>query len=194
MNWQCPVCGPDKSYGDEHSVCPRHFCEIFPIEPEVAPEPAATSNTGPTDTAQPVGTPATAVRWDRSRCWYCGTEPPDPRNTECLNQDCHRPLTPPALLIGFKYGAVEVNPGARVELGRLGPHGQVFRSYPNVSRRHAVVGVDPNGEPWIEPLPTPNGTFLDGTEIPASVRQPLHTGHQLRFALNAEGTATVYAR
>lgn len=189
MRWQCPECGPDIPYGDDQMLCPKHFAELVPYQPEPIededidelPQPGAESSEV-----------STAIRWDRSRCWHCDAEPPDSRNTDCL--DCHRSLTPPVLLLRFQQNEIEVNPGMRVELGRIGEHGRVFRSYPNVSRRHAVVGVDPDGQPWIEPLPTPNGTFVNGIEIPASVRQPLRNGQQVRFALHAEGTATVYAR
>jgi hypothetical protein len=190
MSWQCPECGPDVQYGDDKVLCPKHFLELVPYQPRPVPdddEEAEPTTEQPRPTVSP-----TTMRWNRSRCWYCDAEPPDLRNTECLN--CHRSLTPPVLLLRFQGEDIEVNPGMRVELGRIGEYGTLFRSYPNVSRRHAVVGVDPDGEPWIQPLPTPNGTFVDGIEIPASVRQPLRNGQRLRFALHAEGTATVYAR
>jgi hypothetical protein len=196
MRWQCPKCGPDVPYGDDKPLCPTHFLELDPYQPEPAwiddEEDDAKNSTAQAKPGEAPTSSSTAVRWDRSRCWHCTAEPPDPRNTECLA--CHRPLTPPVLLLRFHQDEIEVNPGMRVELGRIGEHGRAFRSYPNVSRRHAVVGVDPDGEPWIQPLLTPNGTFIDGSEIPASVRQPLRNGQRLRFALHAEGTATVYAR
>jgi hypothetical protein len=188
MNWQCPVCGTEPLYGDEHVLCPKHQCELFPYEATAGPDDQGEADTGRADPEQPVT--RAALRWDRSTCWNCATAPPDAGNTECLH--CHRSLTPPGLLIRFQYGEVAVDPGARAELGRIGKHGRVFRSYLNVSRRHAVVGVDPDGGAWVEPLPTPNGTFLDGTEVPASVRQPIHNGQLLRFALHAEGIASVF--
>jgi hypothetical protein len=103
-------------------------------------------------------------------------------------------LTPPAVAIRFAGGQVDVARGTRVELGRSGRHAGLFRAYPNVSRRHAVVGADAAGRAWIEPVPTPNGTFLDGSEIPASERTPLRSNTRIRFALHAEGTVTVYSR
>ena len=190
MRWQCPQCGTEPLYRDEDRLCPTHICEIFPYQSAAEPDDAAAADTGRAGRGQPAS--QATLRWDRSRCWNCDTEPPDSGNTECLH--CHVSLTPPALLIRFQYGEVAVEPGLRAELGRTGEHGRVFRSYPNVSRRHAVVGVSPSGEPWIEPLPTPNGTFLDGTELPASVRHPLQNGQRMRFALHAEGIAAVFAR
>lgn len=218
MKWQCPEC-PDVLYDDDTPLCPKHFEELVPYrpqestgdstefagdengekssatpsgdEPTEAPN-AGTRNAGTRNVGTPnVGTP-NAMPWDRSRCWHCDAVPPDPRNTECL--ECHRPLTPPVLLLRFQRDEIEVNPGMQVELGRVGEHSRLFRPYPNVSRWHAVVGVEPDGRPWIEPLLTPNGTFIDEIEIPALVRRPLRNGQRLRFAKHAEGTVTIYAR
>lgn len=172
-------------------MCPVDFVALEPYEPAAA---AAEPEAEPDEAVAPPSPPPDALRWDRSRCWNCGTVPPDSSNTECLNPECRRALTPPALLIRFQYGDVEVNPGAQAELGRKGDHSTVFRSFPNVSRRHAVVGVDPDGAAWILPLPAPNGTFLDEAEIEPSLRQPLRNGQRVRFALHAEGTTSIFTR
>jgi hypothetical protein len=189
MRWQCPKCGPDVPYGDDDVLCPKDFTELVPYRP-TEPIDEDDESAVPPQPPQPEEH-VDAVRWDRSRCWHCGTEPPDPKNIECMR--CHRSLTPPVLLLCFQDNEIEVNPGTHVELGRTGDHGRVFRNFKNVSRRHATVGVEPDGTAWIQPFPTPNGTFIDGTEIPASARQPLRNGQRLRFALHAEGTATIYA-
>ena len=204
MSQICPRCPAGKLYDDALTMCPKHVIEFLPQEPEsdVDSGPGIEDEgegEGPTveasgDPADHSAGPPPDLEWDRISCWHCGTMPPDEANTECLNPDCRRPLAPPALLLRFAHGEIEVDLGSRAELGRLGAHSRVFRTYPNVSRRHAVVGVDPDGRAWIEPLRTPNGTFLDGDEIPAEVRHPLRTGHKMRLALHAEGTAIVYTR
>lgn len=206
MNWYCPQCGEGTLYGDDVPMCPIHIDELVPYEPPTAgPDTTATDIGGGDDVGSGAGSAgaaaapqtttraAGAVSWDRSRCWNCGTAPPSSANTECLNPACRRRLIPPALLLRFPAGEVEIDPGASAELGRLGAHARLFRSHLNVSRRHAVVGVEADGSAWIEPCATPNGTFVDGAEIPPLARRPLRTGQQVRFAMNAEGVATVYA-
>jgi hypothetical protein len=189
MSQYCPRCPAGKLFGDDESLCVPHVEDLLPYVPET--EQPADQEPEDEEAEEPEsGDPD----WDRSGCWHCGTVPPDQANTECLNPACRRPLAPPALLLRFGHGEVEVDLGARAELGRLGPHARVFRIYPNVSRRHAVVGVDPDGRAWIEPRATPNGTFVNGSEIPAETRRTLRSGQRIRLALHAEGTATVYTR
>ncbi|RSM64699.1 hypothetical protein DMB66_18810 [Actinoplanes sp. ATCC 53533] len=178
----CPQCDPGRLYDDDLPLCPTH---IIPLEPY-----AAEAATAPEPEPEPERQPAA----DRSVCWNCGTPVAHPGNTECLNPECRKSLTPPALVVRFPAGHVELGRDTRVELGRLGPHSALFRSYPNVSRHHAVIGTDPNGRAWIEPVPTPNGTFLDGVEIPASERRVLRQDTRIRFGLHAEGTVAVFSR
>jgi len=184
MSQVCRRCRPGILHDDQIPLCPDH---LVPLEPYV---PAPAEPAEPPAPDAPGLEPAT----DESSCWNCGTPVPHPGNVECLNPECRKSLAPPALLIRFATGQVELGRGARVELGRLGPYAGLFRPYPNVSRHHAVVGTEPGGRAWIEPVPTPNGTFLDGYEIPASERRPLRSNHRIRFGLNAEGTVTVYSR
>lgn len=207
MNWRCAECGPDVAYGDDDPMCPVHMVELVPADQFVRqhvqqptnqhdhhdPSPNGEGTIGGVTGGNGPG-PASddAQAWDRSRCWYCGSLPPTETNTACL--DCHRALIPPRLLLRFPAGEIEVEPGATAELGRVGPHARLFRNHPNISRRHAVVGVDPDGTVWIRPLPTPNGTFVNGAEIREAGRQRIHNGHTIRLALHAEGLATVYAR
>jgi len=180
MSQICRVCGPDPLYGDDQTYCPIHMGLLEPYEPETVTD----------DAARPDGPPAPPPT--RVGCWNCGTQP-HPTHTICSNPDCHRPLIPPALVIRFRHGQVEVERGHNVQLGRIGDYGRLFRAYRNVSRRHAIVGVADDGQPWIEPNPTPNGTFLDGRELPDSGRQALRSGQTIRFALHADGEVTVYA-
>jgi hypothetical protein len=184
MSQVCPRCGPGRLYDDDVVFCTAH---VVPVEPYVAEAPAA-----PETEPEPAPEPQPATH--REVCWNCGTPVAHPGNTECLNPDCRRSLTPPALVVRFPTGQVELGRDARVELGRLGPHAALFRTYPNVSRHHAVIGSDPNGRAWIEPVPTPNGTFLDGIEIPASERRSLRPDTRIRFGLHAEGIVTVFSR
>ncbi|MGI5247124.1 FHA domain-containing protein [Dactylosporangium sp. CA-139066] len=180
MSQICRIC--NGLYSDDEPFCPVDLVDLEPYaEPDADAEPLAGGD--------PVPEPAPARS---SACWNCGTEPPDAANTECLQ--CHRPLEPPALLIRFEGGQVEVRRGERAELGRLGRYARLFRSYPNVSRRHAVVGAEPDGSAWIEPGPTPNGTFVNGREIRSSDRVQLRHDQRIRLALHAEGTVTLFPR
>lgn len=178
----CKTCGPGTLYGEDDSFCPICLGEFTYEAPAAEPGPVADPGAGPA-----------ALSWDRARCWSCGTASPNPAtNTECLKPGCHRSLTPPAVFLRFPGGDVEVAWGGSVELGRLGAHAPVFRNHPNVSRHHARIGAELDGTVWIEPFITPNGTFLDGTEI--HTRQRLRTGHRVRLARNVDGEARVYAR
>ncbi|WP_117213936.1 FHA domain-containing protein [Allorhizocola rhizosphaerae] len=182
MSQVCTICGPQRLFPDDALMCDIHIRSLDSYEPESAPE------FGPD--AMPAEPLAPAAPDPMLACWNCGARP-HPGNDECV--ECHRTLTPPALVIRFRDGNVEVELGSQVELGRHGHHGRLFRSFGNVSRRHAVVGVDADGRAWIEPNPTPNGTFVNQREIAPSVRRPLESYQVVRFALHAEGTVMVYS-
>lgn len=146
---------------------------------------------------QPAASRLTAVRfegtpWSTAVCWNCGTESSDETDAECSAPGCGRPLVPPALLVVFPNGQVEVRPGDQAALGRHGPYSRLFQPYPNVSRRHAVLGVDADGRAWIEPLRTSNGTFVNDDEVPPGHRT-LHDDDTVRLAGDAEGTVTIFA-
>jgi hypothetical protein len=146
---------------------------------------------------QPAASRLTAVKfegtpWSTAVCWNCGTESPGGTDTECPAPDCRRPLVPPALLVVFPDGQVEVQPGDRAALGRHGPHSRLFEAYPNVSRRHVVLGVDADGRAWIEPLRTSNGTFVNGDEV-SPVQRTLDDDDTVRLAGDVEGTVTIFA-
>jgi FHA domain-containing protein len=176
-------------FDDDRQMCMDHICEAAPVAATGAPvEPDSF------DGQERRGGPPERKPWSTEICWRCGTRSPNLANTDCLNQSCRRSLMPPVLHIGFRDGEVELRAGQRAELGRNGSHGRLFRSFPNVSRRHAVVGVDTDGFAWIEPFPTPNGTFVNGGEIYESVSRALASGDSVRFALHAEGTVTLYSQ
>ena len=201
MSQICPRCRTGTLYDDSEPMCPEDSGELIPYEP---PQSAAGPAGSATDGARAAGgagsadagssaSPGSAAAWDRSVCWNCGTPVSHPDNTECRAAGCRKPLIPPAVVLRFAGGQIEVAPASSVVLGRLGVHAEVFRAHANVSRRHAVVGADPGGRAWIEPADTPNGTFLDDVEIPPTQRRVLPNGARLRFARDVEGTATVYA-
>jgi FHA domain len=161
-----------KTYPSSYVFCPEHPGEELVPVPAGATENAAT--TGDDD-------PARA----RTTCWNCGTPNKDLTNTTCA--DCHESLVPPALVIDFPGGLVIVlTRGASVELGRAGKFRHVFRRHRNVSRLHATVSVDEEGEAWITPSPAaPNGTFVNGCEI--FDRTKIRPETEIRFATD-QGT------
>jgi hypothetical protein len=179
---RCPV-DPDEVFEDAETLCRVHIRPLVVVEDE--PSEAGAPPAEGAERREP---------WSLDVCWHCRTPSPHPDNRSCLRPECRRSLTPPALHVRFRDGEVELDPGERAELGRHGPHGRTFRGFPNVSRRHAVLGVDADGRAWVEPLRTPNGTFLNGAELPESVGRTLLSGDTVRLALHAEGTVTLYDR
>ncbi|RDI24512.1 FHA domain-containing protein [Lentzea flaviverrucosa] len=185
MSMRCPD-DPTEVFSDAESFCAAHMCSLEPVVVENAPEadPSTTSTAGG---ARPERQP-----WSTKVCWHCDTESPVETNVECLEDGCGRSLTPPALYLKFRDGEVELDRGRQTALGRRGEHGHVFRGFPNVSRGHAVIGVDADGRAWISPSSTPNGTFVNGTELPPSIHTTLRCGDVIRFAADAEGSVTLY--
>ena len=51
-----------------------------------------------------------------------------------------------------------------------------------MSRRHATVGLDVAGRAWIKDDDSPNGTFVNGSEISHTVPHPLQDGDSVRLA------------
>jgi diguanylate cyclase (GGDEF)-like protein len=49
-----------------------------------------------------------------------------------------------------------------------------------VSRRHAVISVDPTGEAWLTDLGSSNGTFVDGKRIPLHTPVTLRDGSRIQ--------------
>ncbi|RSN46038.1 hypothetical protein DMC64_14950 [Amycolatopsis sp. WAC 04197] len=188
------VCAQDSSeiFDDEKSLCPKHLCHLLAVGDEVPIQELSIRQI-----SDRVGGPGSdseqRTPWSHDRCWHCGKEAAA-GNTRCTQMTCGRSLTPPHLHIKFAGGEVELSAGVRAELGRLGEHQRLFASYPNVSRAHAVVWVDAEGTAWIDPLPTPNGTFLNGVEIQPTLSRRLASGDRIRFARDAEGSITLYER
>ena len=194
MSQCCPLCPPGVAHDASVFLCPVHVVPLEPCPPATGPTDEPASAVPATAPPAPLAPPAAGgadTPWSTLVCWNCGLQSVNAVNTECLR--CRKRLVPPRLVLAFRFGSVELDLGGTVELGREGDHAQLFRSFDNVSRRHAVIGFDPDGRPWIKPLNTPNGTFCVGRELAPNIEHPLRNGQRLRFALHAAGTVTVYA-
>ncbi|MGC0404852.1 hypothetical protein RKD27_007496 [Streptomyces sp. SAI-126] len=90
------------------------------------------------------------------------------------------------LELRFPGGSIVVRSGREVVLGRdpqLCPVAATrLAEYDNVSRRHATVGLDPDGTCWVRDEGSVNGTFVDGRELEPGERGALHDGARLRLA------------
>jgi hypothetical protein len=204
MNQYCSFCGPEKPYQSSDFLCPIHTTSLQAYVPSQGPEAAAADSGAPgaddtrlapdpPDAPSSVEAAVSGRPWTTLVCWNCGEKSANPGNSECL--ECRKRLIPPRLVLQFKLGTVELDLGESVELGREGRYADLFGSFPNVSRRHAAFGVELDGRAWIEPRPTPNGTFrgADGEELDPEVRHPLQPDDQLRLALHAKATVILYA-
>ncbi|WP_157248228.1 FHA domain-containing protein [Nonomuraea typhae] len=103
---------------------------------------------------------------------------------------------PCVLVVRFAFGDVTPCTSAPVRLGRdpaWSPFGAALAAHGNVSRKHATLGLDADGQAWIDPEPTPNGTFLNGAELPPGTRHPLSEGDTVRLAAGPEGVVTQQA-
>ncbi|MBO3750628.1 FHA domain-containing protein [Streptosporangiaceae bacterium NEAU-GS5] len=145
-------------------------------------------------------------------CPKCGAEIPDPANKVCV--ECLEPFDPPrtsgaaaggaadtvtgtrrdvprTLVAEFTTGEVVVKPGESALLGRdpaIGMAARVLHTFDNVSRRHATLGVEPNGAAWVRDEDSTNGTFVNGSPAGAQVKTVLHDGDRLRLAADVEAS------
>lgn len=182
-----------ESFADDRRWCDDHCCGVVDVPADSAGDAGPDQAPGGADPREATdGSGRTA--WDTATCWRCGTRSPNPANTECLDPACRRSLTPPVLHVRFADGEVELDREQRTPLGRHGPNARAFRDFPNVSREHAVLGVDAAGTAWIQPLRTPNGTFLNDVELTEPSHRALFSGDSVRLAKDATGTVTVYER
>jgi hypothetical protein len=196
MRQKCPTCG--ETYGPEIGFCPNCICELVADVAEEASPPAEPPVVGPLPAEEPVVVPPPAQvdgePWTTAVCWNCARPSPNPANTLCLEVDCRRPLIPPELVVRFRYGQIELRRGERTTLGRLGRYADTVLPYPNVSRTHTNIGVEPDGKAWIEPLKAAvNGTFLNDREIVAPDKRDLRNKDALRLGRDCTGTVLVYA-
>lgn len=176
----CPECGADVVEGDV--VCRNPDCAIplvgftRPIEaPEADPTPTPTSASTPTSTSTPKPAPEPSSSYDGSGP-AASTATPRPTTVDRAG----------VLELRFPGGSIVVRPGREVTLGR-DPEECPFTAarlapYDNISRRHATVGLDPDGTGWVRDDNSTNGTFVDGREIDPGARGPLRDGAELRLA------------
>jgi hypothetical protein len=159
-----------------------------PGAPHVPPPPREPTMTGGESTA--AYTPF---------CPHCGAEIPDIGNPVCVQ--CLRPLHdqgqggPPQqqqlmLVVQFGSGELKVSTGQELVLGRdpvQSPVASTFSRFDNVSRRHAVVGVDGGGQAWVRDERSTNGTFVNDRRLGPGEQTSLRDGDSLRLAADARG-------
>jgi pSer/pThr/pTyr-binding forkhead associated (FHA) protein len=86
----------------------------------------------------------------------------------------------------MRIGRRSVSQGLEPEIDLTGPP-----TDPGVSRLHAALIAEPDGSWAILDPGSENGTLVNGTEIAAGVRVPLHDGD--RIHLGAWTMITIYA-
>lgn len=89
---------------------------------------------------------------------------------------------------------IVVGPGSEVILGRdpdLSPHAASLARFDNVSRRHAVLGMDEDGAAWIRDEGSRNGTWLGDNELAPRVKSTLDDGARIRLAADHHGTVRI---
>jgi hypothetical protein len=162
-----------------------------PGAPHVPPPPREPTMTGGESTA--AFTPF---------CPHCGAEIPDIGNPVCVQ--CLRPLNDagPAgggpqqinVVVTFSSGDLQVTPGQELVLGRDPVHSPVasaFSRFDNVSRRHATLGIDNSGQPWVRDERSTNGTFVNDRRLQPGEQTSLRDGDSLRLAADARGQVRV---
>src|SRR4051794_8455079 len=177
--WWCRLCEEEKA---------THYCDVHPAEdlPAVRVD-TAPKNQAADQSERPRGDERVGDRAEDTRptqCWSCGHRQTDVRNDIC--EQCKESLMPPLLVIAFPEGKVVLRDrDTSVDLGRAGEYGRLFAAHPNVSRRHANVSVDADGDAWITPYPqAPNGTFVNDVEI--TEKQRVQPDARIRFATDRE--------
>jgi hypothetical protein len=146
----------------------------------------------------PAVAPQTPAAPAPDTCPACEADVPDPANLVCV--ECLEPLTrrtkapqqletrreaPAPVRLVFRGQPVEVSPPGPLLLGRdpgLSPVAALFGAHDNVSRRHASVGVRPDGSVWVRDERSANGTFVNDARVPAGATVPLVDGDRLRLA------------
>jgi hypothetical protein len=189
----CPHCGADRRPGQ--LLC--HGCYV----PFSLPAPlAAAARAEPSGSASHESVSAHAARPPVPRA---AGEPADsrprtsghPDHTRVINvipgalhgpAETRRDAPPKALRLRFPNGEiVPVEPGVRIRLGRdaqMCPAVKSLAGYDNLSRLHAVVGVETDGSAWITDEGSTNGTFVHGYRLAPEERAPLRPGDTVRLA------------
>lgn len=162
-----------------------------PGAPHVPPPPREPTMTGGESTA--AFTPF---------CPHCGAEIPDVGNPVCVQ--CLRPLHDQSggpggpqqvnVVVTFSSGDLQVTPGQELVLGRDPVHSPVastFSRFDNVSRRHATLGIDNSGQPWVRDERSTNGTFVNDRRLQPGEQASLRDGDSIRLAADARGQVRV---
>jgi hypothetical protein len=204
----CPICG--KAWGG--TMCPIDVVDLVPDD-QLPPAYRAADDVarpGSTTDATPLtGHDACAAQSGASagasaatspapealtQCWSCGAPVPDTGNTCCAM--CAQPLAPPHLVLSFADGQVALCRDQHTPLGRdpaESPRSHLFSTRENVSRLHATVGVDHDGNAWIRDEWSCNGTFVNDEEIPPRPPTPLADGDRVRLGADVRADVRIYS-
>lgn len=96
-----------------------------------------------------------------------------------------------ALRIVFEGTVLTVARGEQVMLGRdpeYSPHAPFFDAFDNVSRRHAIVGLDPDGRAWIRDYYSTNLTKVNSEPVSTGQECDLRDRDKIRLCANLIGT------
>ena len=99
----------------------------------------------------------------------------------------------PDIRLVFAWGEVDLPRGTESVIGRdpASPAFDLLADREAVSRCHARIGVDEQGEVWIADEGSVNGTYLDGWVLRPGERVPVHDGAALRLAADVEGVVRI---
>jgi hypothetical protein len=95
------------------------------------------------------------------------------------------------LRVEFDDGAVTLGSGAEAMLGRdpeYSAHTQLFDGHEDVSRRHAVLGLDENGQAWVRDCYATNLTKVNGEAVPPGGKKTVRNEDRLRLSASVTGT------
>ena len=95
------------------------------------------------------------------------------------------------LRVVFGARTVSVAAGTETMLGRdpeYSVHADLFADHGNVSRRHAVLGLDPDGRAWIRDHYSTNLTKVSGQAVAVGGVHDLRHGDLVRLGADVTGT------
>lgn len=96
-----------------------------------------------------------------------------------------------AVSITFGETIVTATPGEQVMMGRdpwYSPYAEFFGRHTHVSRRHAVLGLEPDGRAWIRDCYSTNLTQVGAEPLPAGAERDLRHKDQVRLCAAVVGT------
>ncbi|SFD25786.1 FHA domain-containing protein [Streptomyces aidingensis] len=184
--------------GNDWEVVDRSADPPGPHE-SAAPPSEDGGGTHPADRPPPAPSPDDR----RDRCWSCGctadgtgtgTGPPAAECPQCFS---------PRLLLTLDFAGLgtvlRTDPAAPLRLGRdpewaLAGTAAALAAVLTVSRRHATVGLEPDGTAWVAEdggSATRNGTWVNGVRVPCGGRHPLRDGDRLGLGTRVVATVRV---